>query len=279
MRFFEPTCPISVSWILIKIFSLFFVTAEVNPSEQTIRGAASELRSAFSSSSEESHLGQREDSAYERMPRLRPTSLQLPKRRGSGDPFAIVVTRMREDGQINPQWVGVANMERIRGMSKRSNKLTQVAAVENMITREKKFLEDKTDEYFTRRLEDAPGVLGDRLEKFLSSVFDDGTALRLVNDQFVNALQASSDVSVIGFVPFADLCKEGTYMHFVGSGFAQVAKIHNIAMTAAVRFKVVYPEYVSRLPDIEGYIKEEALSNKRFAAFMNVSIINLFYPR
>lgn len=189
---------------------LSFYDTDVNTSEQTILGM-SDMRSAFSSSSEESHLGQREDSAYDRMPRLRPSPTQAPKRRGTGDPFAIMVSRMREHGQINPDWVGVANMERIRGMSKRSNKLTQVAAVENLIRREKKMQEDKTGDYLMSRLEDAPEILGEQLENFMAIVFDEITALRLVNYQFLNALEASSDVSVNGFTPFANLCKEGTH--------------------------------------------------------------------
>ena len=101
-------------------------------------------------------------------------------------------------------------MERIRGMSKRSNKLSQVAAVENLIQREKKMQEDKTGDYLMSRLEDAPWIPGEQLGNFMAIVFDEITALRLVNHQ-LNALEASSDVSVNGFTPFANLCKEGTH--------------------------------------------------------------------
>ncbi|KAH8117400.1 CNH domain-containing protein [Phellopilus nigrolimitatus] len=213
-----------------------------NVSEQTIH---QESRLSFSSDGEEGHLGQRDNSAYERMPKLM-SSLSLSKRRDSKDRFEILVSRMTVDGQVNPNWVGVASMEGLRGITRSSSKLTQVSAVESLVKREAQFLADTTDEYVTHRLRSDPGILGvDRLEGFLSNVFEGSHALRMCNHHFSNALQMYSNISTIGFTKMALLCKE-----------------------AGEEFCLHYPEYVRCLPEIEACIMGEIESNGRFAGLM-----------
>ncbi|THH02991.1 hypothetical protein EW145_g6620, partial [Phellinidium pouzarii] len=211
-------------------------------SEQTIR---LEPRSTFSSDdSDGSHLGQREfsASAYERMPKLKAASLTSSKRRNSKDHFEIIMSRMTVDGEVNPNWVGVASMESLRGITRRSSRLTQVTAVEKLIERETRFLADKMHEYLTQHLHANSGILGVRLEEFLSSVFEDSHALRLVNYHFRNALQASSNVSVIGFT--------------------------RIALLSATQFCMVYPDYIWHLPEVRKTVTDEMDSNDLFSTFM-----------
>ncbi|KAI5124557.1 hypothetical protein M0805_003079 [Coniferiporia weirii] len=227
---------------VLKKMSTLSMHNQQNASEQTIHLGP---QSTFSSdSSEESHLGQRENTAYERMPKLKPASLTSSKRRGK-DHFDIIMSRMTVDGQVNPRWAGVASMESIRGITRSPRRLNQVAAIENLVEHETSFLADTTHEYLSQRLESNPGIVGARLGAFLSSVFEDSLTLRLVNYQFRNALQASSNVSAIGFTRIALLCQE-----------------------AAKQFSSVYPEYICHLPEVQRIIGDEEDSNDRFSAIL-----------
>ena len=188
--------------------SLTWIT-DASLSENTIR---QEPRSSFSSDHTEegsTHLGQRENAAFDRMPKLKTTttlSKGLNKRR-----FEILTSPMRTDDSVNPNWVGVSSMEGLRSITRRPGKLTQVSAVESLIKRETQFLSDSTDEYLAHRLRSNPAILGiGRLESFLNSVLEDSRTLRMVNQNFRNALQANSNVMSMGFSQFSLVCKEGT---------------------------------------------------------------------
>ena len=143
------------------------------------------------------------------MPKLRNPSLSSTRKRANKDRFDILIGRMTIDGKINPRWAGVASMEGLRSITKGPKRLTQVSAVENIISREIQFCGDRTSEVLAHRLREETAILGERTEEFLSLILEDSHNLRLVNEHFKNALQACSDVANIGFSRMALLCKEG----------------------------------------------------------------------
>ena len=141
------------------------------------------------------------------MPKLRPPSLSS-KRRGSKDRFNILVAKMTEGARVNANWVGVANMESLRSLPR--SKLRQIKALEVLVEKETQFLAGVVNEDLSRRLRADPSILGaDRLESFLSNLFEDSHMLREINSRFRNALYARPDVANVGFAQVALLCKEG----------------------------------------------------------------------
>lgn len=177
-------------------------------SEQTIK-----LKSSFSSNISDGHLGQGDNTAYGRMPKLRPPSLTSSKRRGSKTAFNVLVSKMTESKRINQDWVGVAKMEDLRSIPPCS--LRQMRTIESLAEKERQFLSATVDELFASRLRSSPSIIGAaKVESFLSDILEDSHTLRLMNRHFLEALNARPNIMEVGFGQVTQLCREGQAFQF-----------------------------------------------------------------
>ena len=181
---------------------------EFSVSDDTIQDPRRKGRT-HSSRSDDSHLGQRENTAYDRMPKLHGPSVSASKAKTKKG-FELLTARMTEHGNVNRNWTGVSDMEGLRGVTRSKGQLTQISAIESLLKKETAFLFDKTDDFIAHRLRADPAIIGiGRSESFLSSVLEDSRALRLINQGFLSALHGTSNVTEVGFTGFALVCKEG----------------------------------------------------------------------
>ena len=162
-----------------------------------------------------SYIGQifEEPMDYTNMPKV-PSNASATKRRNTKDSkFHILVSNMKNAGQMHEGWVGVNEMESMR--VHRGTPLRQDVFKEKLMEIEAAFIASKPDVVNILRdmLLQNPSIIGnDQVDPFIAALFEERLALRYANENFLSALKVTPSAGADDGLPkLGLLCKEGVF--------------------------------------------------------------------